>query len=157
MIEIKGAVIATGRVVVETNIKRVQHQEGGIVREIHVRNGQTVDVVDLLVRIEDTLPRTNLAIINQRLHELWSQEARLKAERDGQAALEEPETLAATFSDPEFAAIFNGQRTLLEARLTSRESHKTQLTEQIRQFEDCLLYTSPSPRDQRGSRMPSSA
>ena len=24
-------------------------------------------------------------------------------------------------------------------------------------FKDCLLYTSPSPRDQRGSRMPSSA
>ena len=27
----------------------------------------------------------------------------------------------------------------------------------IRQHKDCLLYTSPSPRDQRGSRMPSSA
>ena len=24
-------------------------------------------------------------------------------------------------------------------------------------YKDCLLYTSPSPRDQRGSRMPSSA
>ena len=27
----------------------------------------------------------------------------------------------------------------------------------IKYFNDCLLYTSPSPRDQRGSRMPSSA
>jgi len=136
MIEIKGAIIATGRIVVETNIKRVQHQEGGIVREIHVRNGQIVSAGDLLVRIDDTLPRTNLAIINQRLHEFWSQEARLTAERDGRTDLEVPASFADQASSPESALILEGQRTLLHARLTSRDSHKTQIAEQIQQFEE---------------------
>ena len=50
--------IAAERVVVETNVKRIQHQEGGIVRDIHVRGGMNVDVDDLLVRLDDILPRT---------------------------------------------------------------------------------------------------
>ena len=135
-VKIKGAVIATGRIVVETNIKRVQHQEGGIVREIHVREGQTVNAGDLLVRIDDTLPRTNLAIINKRLHELWSQEARLTAERDGRTDLVVPASIAVASLSSEFGAILDGQRTLLGARLTSRESHKAQLAEQIKQYEE---------------------
>ena len=134
-IKIKGAVIATGRIVVETNIKRVQHQEGGIVREIHVREGQTVSAGDLLVRIDDTLPRTNLTIIQKRLYELWSQEARLTAERDGRTEFD-PASLAVASLVREFDAIQEGQRTLLSARLTSRNVHKAQLAEQIKQYEE---------------------
>ena len=33
----------------------------------------------------------------------------------------------------------------------------TEITNDTGEFKNCLLYTSPSPRDQRGSRMPSSA
>lgn len=135
-IKIKGAVIAAGRIVVESNIKRVQHQEGGIVREILVRDGQTVNAGDLLVRIDDTLPKTNLAIIDKRLHELWSQEARLVAERDGRTYLVIPSSNEVASMSSEFGAILDGQRTLLDARLTSRESHRAQLAEQINQYEE---------------------
>lgn len=136
MIRINSAVIASGRVVVETNVKRVQHREGGIVSEIHVRDGQPVAAGDLLVRMDDTLPRTNLAIIDKQLYELWSQEARLAAERDGRSELFVPPSFDVDTLSSAFFDIFEGQQTLLTARQTSRDNHKTQLTEQIKQFEE---------------------
>ncbi len=63
--KIGGAVIASGTVVVETNTKRVQHQEGGIVKEIAVKNGDLVAAGDLLVRLDDTVVEANLAIVKQ--------------------------------------------------------------------------------------------
>lgn len=135
VVKIKGAVIATGRLVVETNIKRVQHQEGGIVREIHVREGQKVNASDLLARIDDTIPRTNLMIIQKRLYELWSQEARLTAERDGRTDFDSAEIAVASLVR-EFSRILEGQRALLTARLTSRNTNKAQLAEQINQYEE---------------------
>lgn len=82
LVEISGAVIAPGSIVVETNVKRVQHLEGGIVQQIYVREGQSVQAGDLLVRLDDTLTQANLTIVVARLQELQAQEARLRAERD---------------------------------------------------------------------------
>ncbi len=134
-IKIKGAVIASGRIVVESSIKRIQHREGGIVREIHVREGQKVSSGDLLVRMDNTMPRTNLTIIQKRLYELWSQEARLTAERDGRTEFDAAAVAVASLVR-EFDTIQQGQRTLLGARLTSRNTHKAQLVEQIKQYEE---------------------
>lgn len=136
LIEINSAVIAPGTIVVETNIKRVQHQEGGIVKQIHVREGQAVQAGDLLVRLDDTLLAANLAIVSTRLQEFQAQEARLKAERDGQTALIVPETLAERAAEPEIAVVLDGQRTLMAVRHTAREGRKAQLVEQIKQFDE---------------------
>lgn len=136
LVEVHGAVIAPGTVVVETNVKRVQHQEGGIVREILVREGQTVEAGNLLVRLDDTLPRANLSIISTRLDELQAQEARLKAERDSQSKLIIPQALADREKEPDIAAVIDGQRTLMAARATSREGRKSQLVEQISQINE---------------------
>lgn len=139
LIEIDGAVIAPGTIVVETNIKRVQHQEGGTVQEIHVREAQAVEAGDLLVRLDDTLASANLAIVTARLRELQAQEARLKAERDGQHVLIVPEPLAQGRTEPEIAGVLDGQRTLLEARRASRDGRKAQLAEQIKQIEEQIV------------------
>lgn len=137
--EISGAVIASGRVVVESNIKRVQHREGGIVRAIHVREGDMVAAGDLLVQLDDTLPRANHAIITTRLTELQAQEARLKAERDGQAELVTPAAFEGKLQKPEITVVLGGQRKLLEVRRTSREGRKMQLGEQIKQFKEQIV------------------
>jgi HlyD family type I secretion membrane fusion protein len=139
LIEVDGAVIAPGTVVVETSIKRVQHQEGGIVQEIHVREGQAVEAGDLLVRLDDTLASANVAIVTARLRELQAQEARLKAEPDGRHVLVLPESLAQRRTEPEVAAVLDGQRTLLEARRASRDGRKAQLAEQIKQLEEQIV------------------
>ena len=49
-----------------------------------------------------------------------------------------------------------GLETRLRVRLFNRSTRSVALTDAGQRYV-CLLYTSPSPRDQRGSRMPSSA
>ena len=48
------AAIATGVVVVESDSKSIQHLEGGLVKEILVRDGDKVEKGDVLIRLEDT-------------------------------------------------------------------------------------------------------
>ena len=81
--EISGAVIAPGHIAVDTNAKKVQHPEGGVVAELKVREGARVKAGDLLVVLDDTVLRADLAIVSKALDELTAQEARLVAERDG--------------------------------------------------------------------------
>src|SRR5690349_15196769 len=80
--EISGALIAPGTVVVESNIKKVQHPTGGVIGELLVRDGDQVKAGDLLVRLDDTVTRANLAIVTKTLTELYARKARLAAERD---------------------------------------------------------------------------
>ena len=68
--------IASGTVIVEGSVKKVQHPTGGIVGEIRVREGVRVEAGDLLVRLDETVTRSNLAIV---LNEFMAQRARLSA------------------------------------------------------------------------------
>ena len=77
--EVAGAVVATGTVVVETSTKQVQHQEGGIVKEIKVQHGDMVKAGDLLIQLDDTVTRANLAVIIEQLNEFNAQKSRLLA------------------------------------------------------------------------------
>ncbi len=55
--ELAGAVIASGTLVVDSNVKKVQHPTGGIVGELLVRDGARVKAGDLLVRLDETAAR----------------------------------------------------------------------------------------------------
>src|SRR5262245_2898837 len=81
--DIEGAVIASGVLVVDSNVKKVQHPTGGIVGELRVREGQRVKAGDVVVRLDDTVTRANLAIVSKGLSEFYARKARLEAERDG--------------------------------------------------------------------------
>ena len=79
---IAGALIAPGTIVVDSNVKKVQHPTGGVVGEVHAHDGDRVRAGDLLVRLDDTVARANLAIVTKGLTELEARKARLSAERD---------------------------------------------------------------------------
>src|SRR6267142_858417 len=74
--ELSGAVIAPGNVIVEGNVKQIQHPTGGVVAELLVREGQIVEAGDVLVRLDATTTRANLAIVTKNLNELFAREAR---------------------------------------------------------------------------------
>ncbi|MXN66501.1 HlyD family type I secretion periplasmic adaptor subunit [Stappia sp. GBMRC 2046] len=133
--KIGGAVIASGTIVVETNTKRVQHQEGGIVGEIAVREGDAVDAGDLLVRLDDTVVEANLVVVRKQLTELRAQDARLAGERDGQEAIAFPNDLVSREAEPDVALVLSGQRALAEARKASLDGRIDQLEDQIAQFD----------------------
>ena len=91
--EISGALIAPGTIVVELNVKKVQHPTGGVVGKLLVRDGDRVKAGDLLVQLDDTVTRSNLAIVVKTLIELNARKARLVAERDGLDAIKFPADL----------------------------------------------------------------
>jgi HlyD family secretion protein len=67
---LSGAVIAHGIVVVDGSSKKIQHQQGGVVGEILVKDGSRVSAGDLLVRLDDTQARALLGIVTSQLTEL---------------------------------------------------------------------------------------
>ena len=133
---ISGAVIASGVVAVETKVKTVQHLDGGIVREILVENGDEVKSGDLLIRLDDTNIKANLAIINSHLNELKASMARLEAERDHLSKINFPAELTKNADKPDIARIIAGQKSLFEARNKSMNGQVRLLRQKIIQMKD---------------------
>jgi HlyD family secretion protein len=71
-----GAVIAVGQVMVESNIKKVQHPTGGIVGEIRIRDGDRVKSGDLLLRLDETVTRASLSMVSKQLDQFEGRQAR---------------------------------------------------------------------------------
>jgi HlyD family type I secretion membrane fusion protein len=94
------AITATGVVSAETNRKTVQHLEGGIVREIHVREGQHVQAGQVLFRLDRTQAKAGYELQRNQLDSAIAQEARLIAERDGQDQIAFPQELLDRADDP---------------------------------------------------------
>lgn len=115
------AVIAHGSLSNETNRKTVQHLEGGIVRAIHVREGQEVKAGQLLFELDPTQANASFEIARNQLLALLAQEARLIAERDNQSSITWPSELSNAAGDPVVArAIADEQKQFFERRATIR-------------------------------------
>ncbi len=131
---IAGAVIASGMIQLENNRQVVQHPQGGVVGEILAKNGDTVEAGDVLVRLDDTLLKSELAIVEGQLFEIQARKARLEAERDSLENLPIPEELAAIArQNPEVQKLVDGQQRLFEARADSMRREAEQISEQIDQ------------------------
>ena len=131
---ISGAVVASGSVVVDSNVKKVQHPTGGIVGELRVRDGDRVHAGDVVVRLDETVTRANLAIVTKGLGELMARKARLESERDGLDTITFPAQLVADAGDPDRAAAMDSERKLFNLRKTARSGQKAQLKERIAQL-----------------------
>jgi HlyD family secretion protein len=133
---ISGAVVASGSLVVDSNVKKVQHLTGGIVGELRVRDGDRVRAGDIVVRLDETVTRANLAIITKGLDELMARKARLESERDGADEIVFPAQLLASPGDPDRAAAIDSERKLFNLRKTARSGQKAQLQERIAQLQE---------------------
>lgn len=132
--EISGAVVASGTLVVDSNVKKVQHPTGGVVGELLVRDGTHVKAGDLVMRLDDTVTRANLAIVVKSLDELSARHARLEAERDDVDSVHFPDDLLARSDNPDVARTITGERKLFDLRVVARRGQKAQLRERIGQL-----------------------
>src|SRR3954453_11183237 len=134
--DISGAVIATGQLVVDSNVKKVQHPTGGGVGELRVRDGDKVKAGEIVVRLDETITQANLAIVVKSLTELWARQGRLEAERDGVNTITFGAELIARKADSEVARVLAGEQALFETRRRAREGQKAQLKERIGQLKE---------------------
>jgi HlyD family secretion protein len=134
--ELAGAVIASGALVVETNVKKVQHPTGGIVGELLVQDGTRVRAGDLIIRLDETTAQANLAMVEKSLAELFARRARLEAERDGSDTVEFPAELLQAARQAETGRVVAGERKLFEFRRDAQRGQKAQLRERVAQLND---------------------
>lgn len=129
---INSAVIAPGQLSVETNRKTIQHLEGGVIRKIHVKEGQEVKAGDLLIDLDDTVTRANVDLLTAQLAEGIARLARLLAERDGLENIPD-ESIAYEMApkDLDYLSNLEGQSRLLEARVATKKTQIALLEERI--------------------------
>ncbi|MEE1610246.1 HlyD family type I secretion periplasmic adaptor subunit [Microvirga sp. CF3016] len=134
--ELSGAVVAPGAVVVDSHVKKVQHPTGGVVGEILARDGDRVRSGDVVIRLDETVARANLAMVSKSLDELATRQSRLEAERDGLDRVAVPAALKKRLNEPELERLVLGEVRLFESRREARDGQKAQLKERISQLQE---------------------
>ncbi len=82
IVPIESAAVARGNVVLLSSKKTIQHLEGGIIKEILVREGDHVQSGQELIRLNDTSATAARDIVQQQLYAARAANSRLIAERD---------------------------------------------------------------------------
>jgi HlyD family secretion protein len=136
LVPLAGAVVVPGNLVVQSNVKTIQHPTGGVVAEIKVHDGMHVNVGDLLVRLDATQTQANLQMVNKQLDELRARIARLIAERDGLDRPEIPAELLARSSQENVRSLLTSENSLFKARFTARKSQKDLLQSRVAQLSE---------------------
>jgi HlyD family secretion protein len=131
VVSLSGAVVASGQMVVDTSVKKIQHPTGGVVGAILARDGQRVAAGETLVRLDDTQTKANLAVVTKELDELAARRSREEAERDGFDVVRFPDSLVARVNEPEVKRLLDGELTLFLNRKSARQNQKAALQEQI--------------------------
>jgi HlyD family type I secretion membrane fusion protein len=120
---LSSAAIAPGTVVVDSSRKSVQHLEGGVIREILVRDGDLAEAGQVLVRLDGASVRAAIASLQPLLATNKAQRARLQAEREGLDQIRFPDDLLADATATALQ-ILAGQQRVFETRRNALNGEK---------------------------------
>jgi membrane fusion protein, type I secretion system len=134
LVPLAGAVVVPGNLVVQSNVKAIQHPTGGIVAEIAVNNGARVEAGQLLVRLDATQARSSLQVVTKQLDDLRVRKARLIAERDDLPQPEISPDLAGRSAEPAVKALMASEQSLFNARTKARQNQKELLQSRLAQL-----------------------
>lgn len=132
---LESAAIAPGMVAVDSRRQTVQHLEGGIIKEILVQEGSTVEQGDVLIRLDRTRAEANVELLRGQYLSAIGIRARLIAERDGQKEIRFTGELADDVITPEKASIIEGQRNVFASRQQYYEGQREILSQRIKQLD----------------------
>jgi membrane fusion protein, epimerase transport system len=145
---LSSAASAPGIIAVESYRKTVQHLEGGIVKTIHVRDGEAVKKDQVLITLDDTQSRAQLEVMRGQHFIVQAREARLSAQRDGLAQVNYPRELLQNQTDERVKEAMRVQNQTFRARKTAHEGEISVYEQQIGQ----LKAKADGLRAQRASR-----
>ena len=137
----KGVPIS-GTVTVASNLQAVQHQTGGTIDRILVKEGDHVKVGQVVVRMNDVQIKAQAEITRSQLYTARAVEARLLAERDSKNEIEFPAELLSLQSDPRVAnnliiqnQLFTSRRLALQHEIAALDEGTAGLKVQLRGLE----------------------
>jgi HlyD family type I secretion membrane fusion protein len=136
---LSGAIIAPGMIKVDLNRKVVQHQEGGIVKQALVRDGQRVEQGQPLVLLGDVRVDAQLELLRKQYDAERVKTARLEAERAFPARLALPRELLSRSKEPPMAETIERETALYQARRALLESQIALLNRQIEETREEIV------------------
>jgi protease secretion system membrane fusion protein len=120
-----------GTVAKESNRQAVQHQTGGTIQQILVRDGDVVKAGQVLVRMNPIVARSAVEMTDSQYLSARGVEARLIAERDGARTIKFPAEMEQRRSDPRVAEMMSLQNQLLASRQGSLQNELGGVDESI--------------------------
>jgi HlyD family secretion protein len=135
---LEGAVVVSGSFVATGQNKQVQHLEGGIVREVLVREGQLVDAGQPLLKLDPTAAEARLRRLVLRQHRLMILKARLETEAKGAEHFELPINARSSEESSELAAIYARQLIELDARRAKIADEEAVLRREIAGLQESI-------------------
>lgn len=137
MAPIAGAVVASGVFVATGQNKIIQHFEGGVIREIYVREGDIVEPGQILLELDETAARAELQRLFLRRIRLSAIDARLQAEMREEPEITFPSEVAnAPANSPDVKEIVDSQKMTFTARRNNMNSDIKSINESIRALEE---------------------
>lgn len=131
---ISGAVVGDGTVIIDDNVKKVQHLTGGTVAMLAVHEGDHVEADQLLLRLDGTAVKANLAIVNSSLAQLYARKSRLLAERSNAATFSVADVDLRGLDGNYDPGLVDGEVQLFATRSSSLSGMKKQLEERKAQL-----------------------
>lgn len=128
---ISGAIVTAGSFVATGENKIIQHPDGGVIRDIRVREGDRVEAGQILIELDDTAPKAELRRLVLREARLEAMRIRLQAEAMRKDELQWPDTMNSYLDDPELASMLEVQMSTFVARQSNIQSEVASLQESI--------------------------
>jgi HlyD family type I secretion membrane fusion protein len=126
-----GAIVTAGHFVATGENKIVQHPDGGVIREIKVREGEKVEAGQVLMVLEDTTPKAELRRLVLREARFEAMRVRLQAEAERKTELVWPATFQKSLDDPEMSSMLEAQMSTFLARQNNIQSEVASQQESI--------------------------
>jgi HlyD family type I secretion membrane fusion protein len=149
-----GAIVAPGTVKVDLNRKTVQHQEGGIVKEVLVRDGQRVAAGEPLIVLGDVAVNATLDMLRVHLVSERARAARLEAEEAMRAKVVFPPDVLAERRDPRITEVLAKESGVFASRRAALDGQVALLRDQIKQVaEEVAALDQQIAAEQRALRL----
>ncbi len=132
------AVMGEGNVIFDTRRKTIQHLEGGIVKEVLVKEGENVKAGQPLIILADDQTRPIVKMMEEQSITESAAMARLDAEKNGRTSIAFPSSVTRRAKEPEVARIIQTETRLFHAKLDAYNSQVEIIRSQIQQVKESI-------------------